>query len=226
MERGRVTLIATDARLGDVLAEWSRVGDTRFVGAERNRQRADYAAPDRRCRSRGDRASAPYGRGVRRRAAPRRRVRRLALRPGHHSGDSGRTVTAPNRSGGNVWGRIPRRCGGAVGGAQPDGATNPGIDGRAAATTRRRGRRCREPVRRRRNGAAGHPRGDDPPSQASVRVPRFRPCRNAGGTGGAERPQIILQATNGETDRWTPLRRSRMSLMRNGFAALHRPRRT
>ena len=35
MERGRVTLIATDARLGDVLAEWSRVGDTRFVGAER-----------------------------------------------------------------------------------------------------------------------------------------------------------------------------------------------
>ena len=34
MERGRVTLIATDARLADVLDEWSRVGETRFVGAE------------------------------------------------------------------------------------------------------------------------------------------------------------------------------------------------
>ena len=34
MERGRVTVIAIDARLADVLAEWSRVGATRFVGAE------------------------------------------------------------------------------------------------------------------------------------------------------------------------------------------------
>ena len=33
MERGRVTLIATDARLADVLDEWARVGETRFVGA-------------------------------------------------------------------------------------------------------------------------------------------------------------------------------------------------
>ena len=34
MDAGRVTLVATDARLADVLAEWSRVGDTVFVGAE------------------------------------------------------------------------------------------------------------------------------------------------------------------------------------------------
>ena len=34
MDAGRVTLIATDARLADVLAEWSRVGQTQFVGAE------------------------------------------------------------------------------------------------------------------------------------------------------------------------------------------------
>ena len=34
MDGGRVTLLATDAPLGAVLAEWSRVGDTRFVGAE------------------------------------------------------------------------------------------------------------------------------------------------------------------------------------------------
>ena len=34
MERGRVTLMATDALLADVLDEWSRVGETRFVGAE------------------------------------------------------------------------------------------------------------------------------------------------------------------------------------------------
>lgn len=34
MDAGRVTLIATDARLVDVLAEWSRVGQTQFVGAE------------------------------------------------------------------------------------------------------------------------------------------------------------------------------------------------
>lgn len=34
MEGGRVTLVATDARLADVLAEWSRVSGTRFVGAE------------------------------------------------------------------------------------------------------------------------------------------------------------------------------------------------
>ena len=31
---GRVTLLATDAPLAAVLEEWSRVGDTRFVGAE------------------------------------------------------------------------------------------------------------------------------------------------------------------------------------------------
>ena len=34
LDRGRVTLVATGARLTDILAEWSRVGDTRFVGAE------------------------------------------------------------------------------------------------------------------------------------------------------------------------------------------------
>ena len=34
MEGGRVTLVATDARLADVLAEWSQVSGTRFVGAE------------------------------------------------------------------------------------------------------------------------------------------------------------------------------------------------
>ena len=34
LDRGRVTLVATGARLADVLAEWSRVGDTRFEGAE------------------------------------------------------------------------------------------------------------------------------------------------------------------------------------------------
>ena len=33
MDAGRVTLIATEARLADVLAEWSRVGQTQFVGA-------------------------------------------------------------------------------------------------------------------------------------------------------------------------------------------------
>ena len=32
--RGRVSLSVTDAPLADVLAEWSRVGDTRFIGAE------------------------------------------------------------------------------------------------------------------------------------------------------------------------------------------------
>lgn len=31
---GRVTLVAADALLGEVLAEWSRVGSTRFVGVE------------------------------------------------------------------------------------------------------------------------------------------------------------------------------------------------
>ena len=34
MDRGRVTLIATGVPLSDVLAEWSRVGQTRFEGAE------------------------------------------------------------------------------------------------------------------------------------------------------------------------------------------------
>ena len=34
MEAGRVTLVATGARLTDVLAEWSRVGGTRFVDTE------------------------------------------------------------------------------------------------------------------------------------------------------------------------------------------------
>lgn len=34
IDNGRVTLVATEAPLADVLAEWSRVGDTRFVGAE------------------------------------------------------------------------------------------------------------------------------------------------------------------------------------------------
>lgn len=34
IDGGRVTLVATDAPLADVLAEWARVGDTRFVGAE------------------------------------------------------------------------------------------------------------------------------------------------------------------------------------------------
>ena len=34
IDGGRVTLVATDAALTDVLAEWSRVGDTRFVGVE------------------------------------------------------------------------------------------------------------------------------------------------------------------------------------------------
>ena len=34
MDRGRVTLIATDAPLADVLAEWARVGGTLFAGAE------------------------------------------------------------------------------------------------------------------------------------------------------------------------------------------------
>lgn len=34
IEHGQVTLEATGARLADVLAEWSRVGGTRFVGAE------------------------------------------------------------------------------------------------------------------------------------------------------------------------------------------------
>ena len=34
IDSGRVTIIATDATLADVLAEWSRVGDTRFVGGE------------------------------------------------------------------------------------------------------------------------------------------------------------------------------------------------
>ena len=35
IEDGRVTLSATEAPLTDVLAEWSRVGGTRFVGGER-----------------------------------------------------------------------------------------------------------------------------------------------------------------------------------------------
>ena len=35
IEDGRVTLSATGAPLADVLAEWSRVGGTRFVGGER-----------------------------------------------------------------------------------------------------------------------------------------------------------------------------------------------
>ena len=35
IDAGRVTLVVTDARLADVLAEWSRVGETVFVGAER-----------------------------------------------------------------------------------------------------------------------------------------------------------------------------------------------
>ena len=34
IDGGRVTLSATEAPLADVLAEWSRVGGTRFVGAE------------------------------------------------------------------------------------------------------------------------------------------------------------------------------------------------
>lgn len=34
IDGGRVTLVATDAPLADVLAEWARVGDTHFVGAE------------------------------------------------------------------------------------------------------------------------------------------------------------------------------------------------
>ena len=34
MDGGRVTVIATDVRLADVLAEWSRIGAMRFVGGE------------------------------------------------------------------------------------------------------------------------------------------------------------------------------------------------
>ena len=34
IEGGRVTLVATGARLADVLAEWARVGQTRFVDAD------------------------------------------------------------------------------------------------------------------------------------------------------------------------------------------------
>lgn len=34
IDGGRVTLIAAGATLADILAEWSRVGDTRFVGAD------------------------------------------------------------------------------------------------------------------------------------------------------------------------------------------------
>ena len=34
MDAGRVTLIATEARLTEVLAAWSRIGQTRFVDAE------------------------------------------------------------------------------------------------------------------------------------------------------------------------------------------------
>ncbi len=34
IDGGRVTLIASGATLADILAEWSRVGDTRFVGAD------------------------------------------------------------------------------------------------------------------------------------------------------------------------------------------------
>ena len=34
IDGGRVTLVATEARLADVLAEWSRVGATRFEGVE------------------------------------------------------------------------------------------------------------------------------------------------------------------------------------------------
>ena len=34
IDGGRVTLVATDAPLAEVLAAWSRVGNTRFVGAE------------------------------------------------------------------------------------------------------------------------------------------------------------------------------------------------
>ena len=34
IDGGRVTLVATDAPLADILAAWSRAGDTRFIGAE------------------------------------------------------------------------------------------------------------------------------------------------------------------------------------------------
>lgn len=34
IDRGRVTLIATDAPLADILAAWAQTGDTRFVGAD------------------------------------------------------------------------------------------------------------------------------------------------------------------------------------------------
>ena len=34
LDRGRVTLVAAEARLAEVLAAWSRAGSTRFVGAE------------------------------------------------------------------------------------------------------------------------------------------------------------------------------------------------
>ena len=87
MDGGRVTLIATEARLVDVLAEWSRVGQTQFVGAESiggeliTLHLVDAAEAEAIHFLLGSAAGHV--------AAPRRAgVSGLPLRPRHHHGDA------------------------------------------------------------------------------------------------------------------------------------------
>jgi hypothetical protein len=92
MDRGRVTLIATDAPLADVLAEWARVGGTLFAGAEaigagpRRHRSCDGTGGrrPRRCAGGGARPRA-HGRAAtvaqRRRGCRERAARRCASGP-------------------------------------------------------------------------------------------------------------------------------------------------
>ena len=55
MQNGRVSLVAKDATVRQILTEWARVGQTQIVNVRARRRRAGHARADRRAGARGAR---------------------------------------------------------------------------------------------------------------------------------------------------------------------------
>ena len=70
---GRVTLVAQDVTVKQILDEWGRVGQTTIIGAERLDERVDLARAERRRRRARPRVAPPHGQRLHRQAAYARR---------------------------------------------------------------------------------------------------------------------------------------------------------
>ena len=93
MQNGRVSIVAKDATVRQILTEWARVGQTKIVNVERVPGGPMTLELHQRARGAGARRAAALAERLHHRAAPRRSREPLALRSHHRHADArGRTA--------------------------------------------------------------------------------------------------------------------------------------